>query len=183
MGQVKIICLVGMPGGGKGETSRILKSNGIPTVLMSDIVREEMRKRGIELNVKNLDATGSELRKEFGPGIVAKRTVGKLKLMKDKIVCVDGVRNTEEITLLKDAGNVKIVHVDAPESARFKRIIARNEARDAKTFEDFKWRERKQKEFGVGKVIETADYAVDNDGSLEELRKKVEKLLADIAHV
>ncbi len=180
---MKIICLVGMPGGGKGEISRILKSNGIPTVLMSDIVREEMRRRKIELNVKNLDATGIQLRKEFGSDVVAKRTVDKLRLMKDEIVCVDGVRNTEEITMLKGAGGVKIVHVDAPESVRFRRIIARNESRDAKTLEDFKWRERKQIEFGVGKVIEIADHAVYNDGSFEELRKKVEKLLADVAHV
>ncbi|MBI4167925.1 MAG: AAA family ATPase [Candidatus Aenigmarchaeota archaeon] len=180
---MKIICLVGMPGAGKGSVGRIFEQENIPIVVMSSIVRDEVKKRGLELNIKNLDNVAVDLREKFGKDVVAKRVAEKVKEIKSSTVCVDGIRNIEEIGVLKNAGDVVIVFVSAPEKMRFDRLSIRAEPRDPKNFEEFKWREQKQVDFGMGKVIEIADYKIVNEGSLEDLEIKVKKLLADIGHV
>ncbi|MBI2084911.1 MAG: AAA family ATPase [Candidatus Aenigmarchaeota archaeon] len=180
---MKIICLVGMPGSGKGEINKILESENIPTVVMSSIVRDEVKKRNLELNIKNLDNVAVDLREKFGKDVVAKRTAEKVKKIKSGIVCVDGVRNIEEIHALKDAGDVYIISVTAPEKIRFERLLKRNEQRDPKNIEEFKWREQKQIDFGISKVIEAANYGITNDGDLQSLRDKIIKILTDIRHV
>ena len=180
---MKIICLVGMPGTGKGEVGKILEQEKIPIVVMSSVVREEVKKRNLALNIKNLDNVAVDLRKKFGKDVVAKRVAEKVKKIKSDLVCVDGVPNIEEIYLLKNAGDVVIVSVNAPEKTRFERLTKRGESRDPKNFEEFKWREQKQINFGIGKVIESADYEIVNNGSVENLRKKVMKILAYIGHV
>ncbi|MBI3413330.1 MAG: AAA family ATPase [Candidatus Aenigmarchaeota archaeon] len=180
---MKIICLVGMPGAGKGEVNKILESENIPTVVMSFVVRDEVKKRGLEPNIKNLDNVAVDLRKQFGKDVVAKRIAEKVKTINSNVVCVDGVRNIEEIDILKKVGDVTIVCIDAPEKMRFERLSKRGESRDPKNLGEFKWREQKQIGLGVDRVIEIADYKIVNDDSLEDLEKKIKKLLADIGHV
>lgn len=180
---MKIICLVGMPGAGKGEINKILESEKIPVVVMSSIVREEVKKRNLELNIKNLDNVAVDLREKFGKDVVAKRTAEKIKKIKSDIVCVDGLRNMEEITPLKDAGDVYIISVSAPEEMRFERLLKRKEQRDPKNIEEFKWREQKQIGLGISKVVEAANYDITNDGDLQSLRDKIIKILTDIRHV
>lgn len=179
----KIICLVGMPGAGKGEVGKILEQERILVVVMSSVVREEVKKRGLELNIKNLDNVAADVRNKFGKDIVAKRVAEKVKKIKSDIVCVDGFRNIEEIDILKNVGGVVIVSVKAPEKTRFERLIKRGENRDPKNIEEFKWREEKQIRLGLEKVVEMADYEIVNDGSLEDLKNKVKELLANIGHV
>ncbi len=172
-----------MPGAGKGEINKILESEKIPVVVMSSIVREEVKKRNLELNIKNLDNVAVDLREKFGKDVVAKRTAEKIKKIKSDIVCVDGLRNMEEITPLKDAGDVYIISVSAPEEMRFERLLKRKEQRDPKNIEEFKWREQKQIGLGISKVVEAANYDITNDGDLQSLRDKIIKILTDIRHV
>ncbi len=179
----KIICLVGMPGSGKGEIGKILQGEDIPVITMSSVPKAEVRKRGLEMNSKNLDAVAFSMRKESGKGVIAMRVADTLKSVKSGIVCVDGVRNIEEIHILKKAGDVKIVAISAPVGERFRRQLKRKDDRDPKNKEEFELRDAKSREFGMEKVIAIADYTISNDGTLKELKAKTEQLLADIAHV
>ncbi|MFH0890121.1 MAG: AAA family ATPase [Candidatus Aenigmatarchaeota archaeon] len=178
-----IICLVGMPGAGKGEVGKILQTKGISVTTMSSVPKAEVRKRGLEMNSKNLDAVAFSLRKEFGKDIVAKRVAGMLAGVKPDVVCVDGVRNIEEIDVLKKAGNVKIVAISAPVDMRFRRQIERKDDRDPKNMEEFELRDVRSREFGMEKVIIIADYKITNNGTIKDLKTKVEKILTDIGHV
>jgi len=181
--KMKIICLTGTPGAGKGEISKILKEKNIPVIVMSDVPREEVRKRGLEMNIKNLDTVALDLRKKFGRDVVAKRVAEKLKEIKSDIVCVDGFRNVEELDIIKAVGDIKIITVDAPRDVRFERLVKRGHDRDPKNIEEFEWREQKQKEIGLDKVLTMGDYRIENNDSLDELKIKVERLLADMGHV
>ncbi|MBI1972292.1 MAG: AAA family ATPase [Candidatus Aenigmarchaeota archaeon] len=180
---MKIICLVGMPGAGKGEVNKVLESEDIPVVVMSSVVRDEVKNRGLELNIKNLDNVAVDLREKFGKDVVARRIAKKVKEIKSGLVCVDGIRNIEEIGILKTVGDVVIVSVSAPKKTRFGRLTKRGESRDPKNEEEFKWRERKQVDFGMAEVIEMADYEIVNDASLERLKNKVKEMLAYVGHV
>ena len=179
----KIICLVGMPGAGKGEVGKILQNRGIPIITMSSIPKAEVLKRGLEMSSKNLDAVGFALRKEFGKDVIAKRVAEMIGDVKSETVCIDGVRNIEEITALKNAGKLKIIMIGAPVDARFRRQIARKDDRDPKNKEEFEMRDAKSREFGMEEVISIADYKITNDGTINELKIKVDKMLAGIGHV
>ncbi len=179
----KIICLVGMPGAGKGEVGKILRDKGIPIITMSSVPKAEVLKRGLGMNSKNLDAVGFALRKEFGKDIIAKRVAEMIDGIKSDVVCVDGVRNIEEIYTLNGAGVVKIITIDAPIGVRFKRQLARKDDRDPTNKEEFELRDDKSREFGMEKVIAIADYKITNDGTINELKTNVDRILADIGHV
>ncbi|MBI4177590.1 MAG: AAA family ATPase [Candidatus Aenigmarchaeota archaeon] len=180
---MKIICLAGMPGAGKGEASRVIAGHGVPVFTMSSVVRDEVRRRGLEVNNTALEIVGIDLRKKFGRDVVAKKTAEAIKKMNSEIVCVDGVRNEEEIETLRTVGDVSVILIDAPKSARFVRLKKRGEDRDPKNIGDFELKEKRQDEIGIEKVFDMADYRVINDGTLEEFRLKVSKVLANVGHV
>ncbi len=172
-----------MPGAGKGEVGKILQKKGIPVITMSSVPKAEVRKRGLEMNSVNLDAVAIALRREFGKDVVAKRVAEMITDMKTDTVCVDGVRNIEEIDALRKSGPVKIVAISAPADVRFVRQIKRKDDRDPKNKEEFEMRDAKSYEFGMERVITIADYSISNDGTLNDLAGKVEKILTNIGHV
>ena len=44
---VRVVAIAGMPGSGKGEVAAVLAARGIPILSMGDMVREEVRRRGL----------------------------------------------------------------------------------------------------------------------------------------
>jgi len=60
--------LTGPSAAGKGEIAKILIAGGFCYISLSEIVREEARKRNIEMSRENLQNLGNSLRKEFGAG-------------------------------------------------------------------------------------------------------------------
>ena len=74
-----IIGLTGTNGAGKGEVAAFLKRMGYTYFSLSDLVREELRKKENEVTRNNLIKMGNELREKFGPDILAKRIMKKVK--------------------------------------------------------------------------------------------------------
>ncbi|MBI2107815.1 AAA family ATPase [Candidatus Woesearchaeota archaeon] len=68
-----IIGLTGKNASGKGEAAAYLKKKGFEYHSLSDILREEATKRGIEHARENLINLGNELRSQFGPNYLAKK--------------------------------------------------------------------------------------------------------------
>ncbi len=181
-----LIGLTGTNGAGKGEVAKYLREKGFNYFSLSDILREELNKKSLELSRKNLQNIGNQLRKKFGPGILAERTIKKIK---DKSI-IDSIRNPEEIRKLREfakkSGTVFfLLSVDAPIKLRFERLKERRTIESAETLEEFKKREQ----FEMGKEIhwqqidtcmKMADYTIINDGTLEKLYKKINKILKEI---
>jgi dephospho-CoA kinase len=172
-----IIIIVGMPGAGKDEFVKKAKEMGMEIVSMGDIVREYTKLKGLDLNNQNVGKIANEERKIHGMDVWAKRTVEKIKDKKD--IVINGVRNKEEIEYFKKhfGNNIKVVAILSSESDRFERIKKRGREDDAKTLNEFKEREERELNWGLGSVIAMADLFIINDGTLEDFRKKVEDLL------
>ena len=51
-----VVGLTGMPGSGKSLVVAAARLEGYDVVVMGDVVREETKKRGLELNPKNKNA-------------------------------------------------------------------------------------------------------------------------------
>ncbi len=184
-----IIGLTGSLAAGKGVVADFLKKKGFVYISLSDELREILKENKIQITRENLQLWGNKLREEKGSDVLAKRAIDKIKNQEYKKVVVDGIRNPAEIDSLRNLlTNFFLVAVDAPEKVRFERMISRNRESDPITWENFVRVDKKDKGVGekssgqgVGKCIKKAKFVLINDGSLEEVNKKVERLYEDIS--
>ncbi len=180
---MKIIAFTGMPASGKSEAVQLAKDKGIPVIRMGDLVWEETKRQGKQLNDKNVGSVANNMRKEFGMDVWAKRTVEKIhSLKKAPYLVIDGVRNLEEIEYFKKELGLDffVVAIDAPDELRRKRAISRGRTDDSTDLKDLEERDKREISWGLQKVIADADIVIPNNGSLEDFRKQVLTLLNNL---
>ncbi|MBI1934813.1 AAA family ATPase [Candidatus Woesearchaeota archaeon] len=184
-----IIGLTGKNAAGKGEAASYLKSKGFIYYSLSDIIREKATESGLEHSRENLINLGNELRMKFGPSYLAQETNNKIKrqLKKNKSenFVVDSIRSPFEAReLMKNKGFI-LIGIDAPVELRFKRLLERNRIGDAKTLDDFKKQEQRENlksdtNQQLDETFKLSNKIIINDGSIEELHKKIDLLLKEI---
>ncbi|MEN6310189.1 MAG: AAA family ATPase [Acidobacteriota bacterium] len=89
----RLVGLTGTNGAGKGEAAAYFISRGFAYLSLSDILRDELRARGLEVSRDNLILAGNELRREFGPDVLARRTMARVT----GPTVIDSIRNVREI--------------------------------------------------------------------------------------
>ena len=129
-----IIGITGPNASGKGEACEHLKGQGFAYFSLSDIVREEATARGLDHNRESLIQVGQELRRESGPGVLAKRILERLA---DQDAVVDSIRHPAEVEILRGREDFILVAVDAPVEARFQREIRRKRGRVPQSLGEF----------------------------------------------
>ncbi len=176
----KIIAITGLIGSGKNEAADyIAKSYGFVIFDYADLIRDMMRKEGIEparINIQNY-------RLKHGNTFLADAIVERIRQSSSKNILLTPIRRPEDYEIPKKVfkSNVTMIHVVADEKTRFKRLKKRNSPRDPKTFQEFKQHEKREFEiFNFDKTFTYADYTVQNNGSLKELRKKLDKIMKEI---
>ena len=75
----KIIAVIGMCGSGKSEAVKYFEQNGYIKVYFGEVVIEELKRRGLEINEKNERLVREDLRKEYGMGVMAIKSIDKIK--------------------------------------------------------------------------------------------------------
>src|SRR3989338_7432320 len=93
-----IIGLTGKYAAGEGVVAEYFKKKGFGIFSLSDVLREEAKKRKIKVTRANLIKLGNELRKKYGYGILSKRIIKKFK---GEYNVVDIIRHPSEIKELK----------------------------------------------------------------------------------
>ena len=173
-----IIGLTGKNAAGKGELAIHLKSKGFVYFSLSDALRDEATKQGLDHSRDTLIRLGTEMREKHGNGILAERINEKIKHNKGNFV-VDSIRNPGEIEeLRKNDGFILIgVHTDA--KIRFERLMKRGRVGDSRTFEEFMEHEKKEDNDSgsgqqLGKCIELADKIINSNGTIEEANKDLD---------
>src|SRR3989344_7572341 len=165
-----IIGVTGFIASGKSVLVDMLVERGFIYYGLSNEVREEAKKLGIEIERKALQNLGNAMREKYGMGYWAERLISKV--IGGKSYVIDGIRNPGEIGALKKLGDFVLIGVDAPIDARFNRIIARNKDSDPKTIEEIKAIDARDK--GVGEAqhgqqsqrcYEMAEIFIQNDGT------------------
>jgi len=173
----RIFALVGMPGSGKTEATLILKESKFSKVVMGDVIREEMRNKKIPMNSKNMREFMIDLRKKEGMDIVARKCFKKIESIDSDLIIIDGLRNFEEVEFFKtNLKSFKIIAVHASAELRYKRLLARKREDDSLDIELLKERDKKELSVGIGRVIEIADYIIENEGTIEQLQKSFMKI-------
>ena len=172
---MKVIAFTGLPGSGKSEAVNVAKEMGIKVVRMGDEIRKEARKMGLELNDKNLGKIADEMRREHGMDIWARRCLPEIK---NDMVIIDGIRNMEEVELFRQhIKNFILIAIHASPNTRYERMMKRGREDDSLSEEDLKERDERELRWGIGNVVAMADIVVANEGSLDEFRKKIKKIL------
>ena len=200
---MKIIGLVGLPGSGKGEASRVARQQGLTVLVMGDVIRQEADRLGLEATDGNLGRIGSALREKEGPEAVARRVLERAVASGEDMVVVDGLRSGEEADYFAShAEEFHLVEVCAPAEERLRWLRARGRPDDpgrgrAETEEQdqddkiiascaepdglaaaaLEQRECREMGWGMCQAIEAASLKLINDGSLEEFRENVRRLL------
>jgi dephospho-CoA kinase len=174
----RIIGLTGTNGAGKGECAAFLGSKGYATHSLSDILREELRARGLEVTRDNLIRIGNELREAQGADVLARRTAAKVTAP----AVIDSIRNVREVECLRKLEGFFLLAVDAPLEVRFRRVAARGRNESAATLEEFRKKEEEEMSGGdkgqqLAACLALADRLIVNDGTLDDLYRQLEGLL------
>ncbi len=180
-----IIGLTGENCSGKGTSAEYLKKKGFYYLSLSDVIREEVAAGGGEATRHNLIAKGTQLRQEHGPGVLAKKVVGKME--KDRNYVVDSIRTPGEVKELKKLPEFFLVYVTSHPKVRFERMKERGRESDPQTYEAFQkienieMKSEEQEGQNLEETVQLADKKVVNDGSVDELRDRWDALLGELS--
>ncbi|NQU79805.1 AAA family ATPase [Candidatus Woesearchaeota archaeon] len=189
-----IIGITGPISSGKGKAAEFFKEKGFKHHSFSSEIRQVAKERGVEINRANLQKLGGELLDEKPDrSVLGERVLVNIKkemVRGEKNFVVEGIRDVEAVSLFRqhemDRPEMRFVLVgmDASQEERFKRMKSRGRKGEPETFEDFKRVDDFENRGGEGQEVwqcmKMADYTIQNDSGLEELREKVEKIIGEI---
>ncbi|MCL2287895.1 MAG: flagellar hook-basal body complex protein FliE [Candidatus Bathyarchaeota archaeon] len=173
-----VIGLTGMPGAGKTVFVEAATTVGYVKVSMGDVIREETRNRGLELNPQNVGKVMLALRKEGGDNIIAEKCVPKIEAQNSDKIVIDGLRSLSEVEVFKvNFAGFKLVAVHTASDVRFMRLSQRGRSDDPKTFDMFYERDMRELSVGLGSAIALSEHVLVNDSSIESFKAVVKKYL------
>ncbi|MBI2023230.1 AAA family ATPase [Candidatus Giovannonibacteria bacterium] len=179
------IGITGTLGSGKGTAVGFLKKKGFKHYSVSAFIKEEVRKRGVPLDLETVTKVANEIRREHGPAFIVEE-IYKLAEKEGGNFVIESLRNPGEISALKAKGNFHIFAVDASLDKRYDRLQSRKGDLDDLPFEKFRKIEEKQMSStdpngqNLSVCMKMADYLFLNNGTIQELEKQVEAALEKI---
>ena len=171
-----VIAVSGLPAAGKGEFATILESNGIPVRSMGDMVRAEVRARGIPEAPQVFGEIATQLRAEHGDDVLAHRLTKAVDdlLVDNPIVLIEGLRGTAERVVFQNhwEGDFLVVAITAPKELRFERVQSRARSEDG-DLSDLEKRDAREAGWGLNVIISEADITFRNESNIQDLESKV----------
>ncbi len=173
---MRVICVTGMPAAGKEEFQIVAQGLGYTVVRMGDVVRDEALRRGLPITDAAVGGMAHEERRIHGAGIWAERTVPRVV---GERVLIDGLRSLVERDVFRGAfeGHLVVFGIVASQETRWERVQQRHRADDAKTFEEFRRRDERERGWGLEAVVASADVTIVNEGPLETFYARVREEL------
>lgn len=174
-----VIGFVGLPGAGKSTAIEVARKYA-PVVVMGDVIRDETRNLNLPITSQNLGKIAIKLRKDFGKDVVAQRCAEKMQQMDADIVILDGIRSLAEVDIIKSKFEVKIIAIIVPDSKRHQWLLERKRDDDSADIQDILKRDEREIQFGVKKVIDGADFQIENNQTKEDLQMKCHQILQEL---
>lgn len=176
-----VLCIVGMPGSGKTTASQIIKKKFDAFVVSTgDIIREEIKRRGLAYTKENDEKT----RDWFHAGresLFISRVCERLKKSNKKILVVEGSRSAKEPQFIKNCLGKKpiVIALVVNFNIRYTRELKRGRFA-AETKKYLQERDAVEKRLGLDKLIKSADYKIKNARSKKELEKELARIIEKI---
>ncbi len=181
-----IIGITGTLGAGKGTiVDFLVKNKGFKHFSARNLIVEEIEKRGMINNRDSMVVVANDLREKLGAGYVAEELFKRAEKSGENAV-IESLRTVGEIETLRKKGKFVLLAVDAEPKIRYQRVSVRGTSTDNVSFEKFLADEKKEMEStdpnkqNLKKCIEMADFKIENNGTIEELNSKIEKIYEQI---
>ncbi len=175
------IGVAGFNAAGKSRAVEFLEGRSFYPVSLSDVIREDLARDGLEPTREHMIERGRRLRERFGPAILAERVQVRLPLDRNHVI--DSIRHPAEVEALRALGEFVLLWIEASPEVRFERSGGRNRVGDPQTFEEFCEMEGRELASGdpAGQqllaVRDLADEVIPNDGDLGMLHARLEQVL------
>lgn len=176
----QVIGLTGYMGSGKGELVKLLLKRGFTYISLSDAVRVEATKRGLEHSRDSLQQVGNQLREEHGAGILGKKIRETVEREVERRWVIDGIRNPGEWEELSHLPDFEMIGVTASPDTIVERITRRNREGTPLSREEVIAKLNKERGIGeppegqqVQRCLDHADFLIVNEGTLQDLDAKL----------
>jgi dephospho-CoA kinase len=176
----KVIAILGLPGSGKSEVINfIIEKYGWPKIYCGEPTFDELRRLKLPFTEKNERMVREGLRKKFGARYYGEQVIKKIKKISgDKNIVLESFYTWDEYLLFKDKfkNNFVTLAVHASSETRYGRLKNRKER--ALTEKEARGRDHAQIEnLKQGGPISMADHMVVNEGTKNDLRKNLGKII------
>jgi dephospho-CoA kinase len=182
------IGLTGSMASGKGEVVRILSEMGFRVTSLSDMVREEGRRRYGSPSREQLQNTGNDLRRQGGAGVLGRLVVDRISQEPPGRWLIDGVRNPAEVVELRLLQPFYLLGLNARRDILIARLLNRKRSDDQA--DEAELGRRLDREWGIGEpedgqqvgpTLALADELIDNNDKLEDLTESLRYFIQRIS--
>lgn len=177
----KILVFVGLLASGKGTAAKYFTEKyGAQSFRFSTIMRDVLDRLYLEHSRENMSNISTLLRERFGEDLFAKVMAADVEKAPANLVVVDGARRLADIEHLKKLAGFKLVSIEVEAKIRYERLRQRGENPDDqnKTWEQFLADHELETEKSIPALMAMADVVVNNNGSPEEFRRQLDKLVS-----
>lgn len=181
-----IIGFTGEAGSGKDAVARHMKERyGASIFMFSTPLRDLLTRLHLPVTRGNLASLSLSLRTLFGEDLFGKVVTEDIKSNKGDLTIVTGIRRKEDIERLREAGEFRLVYIEAQSEIRYARVHKRSQNEDdtTKTFEEFQKDGELETERTIRELKSDASAVLENNGSFEELHRACDALMAEWVHV
>ncbi|PIR96706.1 MAG: dephospho-CoA kinase [Candidatus Doudnabacteria bacterium CG10_big_fil_rev_8_21_14_0_10_41_10] len=178
-----IISIHGLPGAGKTEaTNYLLKKTSWPKIYFGEITFDVMKEKGLEVSEANERKTREGLRAEHGMEVYAKLSLPKIKkLYESSDVVLESMYSWEEYLVIKDEFKDAFVTIAIYASPKTRGARMKNRSVRPLNAEEFESRDYSQIEnIHQAGPIARANYTIINEGTMEEMTKRLDDILEEI---
>jgi dephospho-CoA kinase len=171
---MKIFIIVGMPAAGKNIARLYAESQDIVYYATGDIVRSEVKRRGLEADAVNSLEVSDALRGADGMGIT-RLALEEILKSSAAVGFMEGMRSWPEIELIREKADSVIITFLAPRNLRLERIVSRGREDDSpQAFDD---RDRREISYGTAVPIALADAYILNTGSEDDAMSQLDAIV------
>jgi dephospho-CoA kinase len=179
---IKVIGVIGQNGSGKDEVLKYLRAQyDVPFYSTGEMVREIAAKENVEPTRENLGQISERYFRTMGKGCFVRLLADKIRQSALKTVGISGIRSLDDVTILKEIFDKDFILIRvfiSDPHVRYDRMTKRAEGRDPKSYEQFLQQDKTEEAlFSVKAAEQGADYSLSNDGSLDDLYGRIEKLV------
>ncbi len=181
---MKVIGITGTNASGKDTVAEYLvQKYSFKNFSLSDEIRFELTKRGLEHSRDNMIRVGNEIRENFNANELAIRAIKRIKDDGSEKIVITSIRNpAEPEEIKKNFYDFKLIFVDAPIELRYERSTSRGRAGDGESLADFEAKEALELDGGEkGQRLiacsKLADFSIINDRDLLYLEEQTDKVI------
>ena len=184
-----LLGITGTLGAGKGEIVHYLTTQkDFLHYSVRAYITEEIQRRGMPVNRDSMVVVANDLRSRNSPSYIVEQLYARAAAA-DRRCVIESLRTPGEVSALRmrtvseQGGAFCLLAVDADPRLRYERIRARGSETDGVSFEQFLDNERREmssedpNKQSIARCMAMSDHLLKNDGTREELYRKVEAIL------